>query len=389
MDEGRRRREEEKKLRLDYLKLPAQERVALWKKGRFKYDPYLEEALVVQGTDAVPFLANIIRNPRESLETRYRAMLILWRMDRFVPADKVPPPAGPNFGWAEVGTGRLGRLNTLAPLDGRRIGKEGYEVFRGAAEQTKDKELSFHAREFLGWIREELSDLTLDAQIVRWQQGITRTRGLLGGFAAPDEYVIADTLEWLLVERAPESLPPLVDLLENSRNPYVREGVISILGMVDLGKVRLRKLEIGRRAIEAVRRALEEGNLKPTLTKRDARQRRWATFEGQLLRDEWTVRNGSELAMWASAFEAFYGDKPTGRRWTPAELVRTRAGQEMIEFVTFLTDVDPYFACWEFCPAGYDSVFHPHFRAKMDRYYEQWEQFKAQQRARREGSSVP
>lgn len=367
LEESERRRLEDEGFRVEYLKLPSHERVALWRK-----DPsyYREGALIVQGTDAVPSLVEIVRDPKERLETRYRAMLILCRMDRFVPLSESPVPVYHTVGSKEVG---FGRINPYFRVDGRRIGKEGYEALQWAAEQTKDKELRFHARDLLGWLEQELRDLSLDSQVRRWQRAITRGRGGAGfGLGDPDEGTTADNLRALLVEKAPESLPALVNLLEESRNPYVREGVISILESIDTDRVRLRTLEVGRRAIEATRRAFEKGNLKPAFTSRESRQREWARLSAQFFKDNWL-----SFKPIPSAFEAFYGEKLVFDRVPPGvEDPRKRA-----QFIAFLTEVDPYFVCWEFCapPDPSDAVFHPRFRVKMDRYYEQWKRFKTQQ----------
>jgi hypothetical protein len=45
-----------------------------------------------------------------------------------------------------------------------------------------------------------------------------------------------------------------------------------------------------------------------------------------------------------------------------------------------LTEVDPFFPSWEYALTGSDEVFHPRFRRKMARYYEQWQRFKAAQK---------
>jgi hypothetical protein len=86
---------------------------------------------------------------------------------------------------------------------------------------------------------------------------------------------------------------------------------------------------------------------------------------------------------WATALKQMYG-VPLALDNSEAFLSRTLP--ELRRFVSFLTEVDPYFPSWEFTFVGdmSDTMLHPRFKVKMARYYEQWKRFKAEQ-----GSTIP
>jgi hypothetical protein len=77
------------------------------------------------------------------------------------------------------------------------------------------------------------------------------------------------------------------------------------------------------------------------------------------------------------AFDHFYGEKnllslsPNPQLSSPSD---------WLMFVRFLTVNDPYFPSWEYCHVArpnFDEVLEPKFRARIDRYHEQWLRFKA------------
>jgi hypothetical protein len=130
------------------------------------------------------------------------------------------------------------------------------------------------------------------------------------------------------------------DFAKLRKDPYVREELIQVFAQTDGCSVRLRKLESGRAAIEAVRRALEHGSF-------------------------------------ALALESFYGDE-TMVDYSPKWIRGARL--ELRSFVSYLTDKDPYFPRWEYtrCDGSpRDEVVHPSFRARIERLHSEWQMFAA------------
>jgi hypothetical protein len=381
--------EETKKCIAEFISLPPEERVRIWRNaGTWKNrntiasrsQQGMEDALIALGLDAVPYLAKVVRAKRENLYYRYRAMVILCKMDRFVPQDQFPMPMEPFVYVPPPNQG--GQLNPFMIVDGRRIGKDGYEVIRWAAEQTEDKEVRFHARELSGLLEQDLRQLPLDEQIRRWEEAVVKSKGLVGAKYNPDQYTLYQLMGDILVEKMPESLPPLIHMLETNSNGYVQEGIIGILWTADAHKMRLRATEMGRQAIEVMRKALERGNLKPVYAKREERERLWKEMSATVLNDEVTVDPMSQWTLYARAFAAFFGDR-TALKARPG-FKYGEAVPEMRQFVTYLTEVDPYFPSWEYFSFGGgapEEVLHPRFKVKMARYYEPWKRFQAKQRS--------
>jgi hypothetical protein len=267
-----------------------------------------------------------------------------------------------------------GRLNPFMIVDGRRIGKEGYEVVRWAAEQTKNKDLRFHARQYSGLLEQDLRNLSLDEQIKQWRDAVVKSKGVLG--RDMDAYNLSYILKGVLVARAPESIPPLTNILDGDPNGYVREEALTVIASIDMFRMRLRGTAIGREAIEAVRRAVEKGGLKPVNITRQEREDHWKWFSTLVFDDEVPFLGGSEWIGISIAFEVLYGVKVTRRYNTTPKIQVINVIPEMRQFVTYLTQVDPFFPSWEYTYFGNDGVMHPHYKQKIARYYEQWKRFK-------------
>jgi hypothetical protein len=365
-----------------YLALPPGERIKLWRKpkgiaGQRLAQTGMNDSLVARGLDTVPCLAEFVRSGH--LIDQIRALTLLCDMDRFVPlADLVLPEVGDTVYVKALRLG--GRLNQFMKVDGRRIGKEGFEVVQWAAEQTRDKELRFHARECSGLLDEDLSRLSLGEQVSKWSGAIAKAKGPIGMVGETDTYSLAHHLSRILVERAPESLPLLTHLLESDPNGYVREETLGLLDLIDSCRMRLRATEGGLKAVETIHTALERGGLKPVYEKRpEWRKVRWEEIRAEVFDDQVRLDNSSDWSLIALAFEKFYGVKATKRSYTVTELIE--AVPEFRQFVTYLTKVDPSFPGWEYTYIGLlrrDQVLHPRFKEKIARYYEQWKRFKAE-----------
>lgn len=354
-----------------FSKLPPQERVKRWLKegGYFANSGFLggdmENELVVGGLDTVPHLAEIVR--RGKGYQRLGALKLLCKMDRFVPTERLPEgvPGQPLFGESEP----VGILDMLMVVDGRRIGKEGAEAVRWAAEQTEHDDLRFHAREYSGLLKQEISKLSLEEQLRQWRNSAAKCKGYPG---MNDDCRLNELVGYALSEKGAEVIPALIHMLEQDANPYVREEASSVLVMIDRFSMRLRGTEVGRRAIEAMRQAHLRCNHKPYLNERETCEGNWRDLSAQFFKDERAMNFN-----WMTALDQLYGlgikDKqlwelsPEGRR-----------------FVTYLTEVDPYFPGWEFYDHTLEYALHPRFKAKWERYYEHWKRFKAS-----EGVAVP
>src|SRR5438876_5157305 len=129
-----RRLKEQDEFMAEYVKLPPQERVQLWKSANERKNRNkpvadagheMEDALIAAGTDAVPYLAEVVRSA--DIYHRISAVRILCEMDRFVPKDQLLIPE-----WGDVYYVKplkmSGLNNRYVDVDGRRIGKEGYEA---------------------------------------------------------------------------------------------------------------------------------------------------------------------------------------------------------------------------------------------------------------------
>jgi len=370
----------EKKFLVQFLQLPARERVKVWQEGkdissRGLIQPSMDAGLISRGLDAVPYLAEVVSNG----DTYHRtyALKILCDMDRFVPSeDLLFPELGMLIYVRQIGIG--GNLNPFMQVDGRRIGKDGFAVVKWAAEQTKDKDLRFHARLYSGLLEEDVRKLPLNEQVKQWRDAVASSKGILSIAGNPDLSNLVHNLQAVLIENAPTSIPLLIDLLNHATDEYVREEMLSIFIGIDSNRLRLRETEVGRQAIEAVKKALEQGRMKPVYITREKRQEYWRWFSAKVLDDDIDTNHHSRWSVIALALEKFYGVKATVRYYTTPEIQVIKASPEMRQFVTYLTKVDPSFPSWEYTYTGDDETLHPRFKQKIERYYEQWKQFKRQ-----------
>lgn len=375
------RRKDEVRILACYLMLPPQERVKLWRNGLGLYGSIqvdTDRELIVRGVDAVPYLAEVVRQGNSYYRTY--ALKILCDMDRFVPKDELVVPEigrSNNKIWEQF---RLeGKINQFMVVDGRRIGREGYEAVKWAAEQTKDKDLRLHARDYSGLLEQELRQLSLGEQIKMWRESVVKSKGILGMAGKVDDYNLSQSLKAILIEQAPASIPALIEMLDYESNGYARDEAVTILYQIDTFRMRLRATENGQKAIEAIHRALEQGGLKPFYRTEEAREKLWRWVYARVFDDEADIFDGT----WALALKQLYG--------VPLELGSGQLGDttfssktlpELRRFATYLTKVDPFFPSWEFTYVGStsDIVLHPRFKAKMARYYEYWKRFKAEQK---------
>jgi hypothetical protein len=253
-------------------------------------------------------------------------------------------------------------------VDGRRVGKEGIEAVRWAAEQIKHDDLRFHAREYSGLLDQDLRQLSTDEQLKQWRKAIAKCGDDPG---MNDDCTLAHHIENILLEKAPEVISTLVNMLEHDSNRRMRSEAFGLLGRIDSTSMRLRGTEVGRRAIEAMRRALVRCDLS-NFDERDACQKESERMSAELFDD----RLEGYRYDWLRGLEAMYGLRLT----EASGPVRVRTS-EARQFVDYLTRIDPYFPSWEFTYRGnwVDYALHPRFKAKWERYYEHWKRFKASQ----------
>ena len=387
-EEGRIRRhtEEERQFLGRFLQLAPEERVRIWGErkditGRGLAQIAMDDALIALGTDAAPYLCQILRNGNPS--HRIYAAKLLCDMDRFVALRELPLPDIADSVYVEsVSLG--GRLNQFMPIDGRRIGKDASDAVKLAAEQTRDMNLGFHARLYSGRLKQDLERLPLDEQLRRWRRDVITTKGVLS-FDARAAHS-AHELRTILIEEAPDSVEPLIDLLKNESNGYVLEEGVAVLGLIDSFRMRLRATVVGKKAIETIHSVLMKGGLKPVYTTPEKRESLWKELSARIFKDEIPLDNSSDWAIFAMALEKFHGVKVTSRYYTVQMVIK--AAPEIRRFLTFLTDVDPYFPSWEYTfsgPLAADQVLHPRFKEKVARYYEQWLRFTSKTPARKPG----
>ena len=252
-----------------YVALPPQEQVEIWSKAasNTKYLPSIvewrmqtemEQVLVLEGVDAVPYIAKLL--VAGSTGRRLRVLKMLCDMDRFVPDEKIPLEAARN----SIYVGALqkgGRVNPFIPVDGHRIGNEGLGAILAIANQSENQLTQFYARLWTGQVRKDLENLSFEEQVRRWREAVIKSRIVIKEAEFPELSSTYKLLEVIWMERMPESIPKLTELLERDKDPYVRTELIHVFARADGCSVRLRKLESGRAAIEAVRRALEHGSL--------------------------------------------------------------------------------------------------------------------------------
>jgi hypothetical protein len=360
-------KKQEKDLLAGYSKLSPQERVGLWLKagGLWAYGAGREmgNVLVVRGLDAVPHLAEVVRGGKGY--DRLAALKMLCDMDRFVSRSQGLEGI-PGYLRLPGENKAAGILDRVMIVDGRRIGNEGFAAVRWAAEQTEHDDLRFHARQYSGFLEQDLRRLSLDEQLKQWRTAAAKCGGAPG---MNDDCTLAYQFEEILCEKPSEAIAPLMDILERDANAYVRKDAFDILYAIDRRSMRLRGTEIGRKAIEAMRRSLARCNLKPGYDKRKYCQEYWESISAELYAD----RLNAIVSDWLYALESIYGLSLTDKYVaipTP----------EARQFTAFLTKVDPYFPSWEFIhhDRWADYALHPRFQAKWERYYEQWKRFKAE-----------
>lgn len=339
----------------------------------------MEDTFIVDGVDTVPSLKEyIFKGPPGH---RLRALKLLCDMDRFVPDAEIPLETARGQIYVEASR-HGGRINPFIPIDGHRIGKEGLDAISSAAQQTENKLIQFYARYFTGEIKRELQKLPLEEQIRLWRDAVVKTRIVIREGAFPESSSTFRTIEEIWMERMPEPIPRLTELLEQDKNPYVREELVHVFGHADECSVRLRNLDSGRLAIDAVRRALEHGSFEFGLKQEQQRKDELKIQLGHFMKDEVEIAPVSRWALYGQALESFYDDKLIVKydpKW------RRPASPEIRRFVTYLTDKDPNFLRWEYtyCKGNVgDEVIHPRFRARMERLHSEWQQFSAQQQVR-------
>lgn len=66
-----------------FLRLEPAEQVRIWREGK-PYADYTEDVLIAQGLDAVRYVVRIIRDPKQPIFHRWRAMKLLCDMDRLM-----------------------------------------------------------------------------------------------------------------------------------------------------------------------------------------------------------------------------------------------------------------------------------------------------------------
>jgi len=361
-----------------YLRLSPEERVKLWKEGKDVTGDglaltYMERALVALGTDAVPYLVEVVKTGNAYY--RVYALKILCDMDRFVRKEDMPLPDTPCEIWVEP-LNYAGLLNPFMLVDGRRIGREGYEVVKWAAEQTEQKDLRFPARLHSGLLEQDMRALAVDELVAKWRAAVIQSKGLLGGDT--DAYALSSILGKILVEKAPDSIPSLIRVLDGDNSGYVREDAINIIQLIEASRMRLRGTELGLKAVESVHRALRRGDLKPVYTKPERRDELWREFSARVFHDEFPL---TELTVAAVGLEKLYGVKLTTSRRVPIGATLIEASAEMRTFASYLTKADPSYPSWEYSYTGdvlWAPVMHPRFKQKIARYYQQWKHFKAE-----------
>ena len=357
-----------------FLRLPPQERVRLWKKGpdisgAGVTQRHIEQALVAVGTDAAPYLAEIVKNGNSYQQAS--ALSLLCDMDRFVRLEDMPISGIPESMYVKP-LGVRGRVSEFIAVDGRRIGKDAYEAVKLAADQTRNYDLRIFARFCSGMLAQDLRKLSLAEVLKEWRQAVIKSKGVLK--SSYNEYNVSFILKGILVERAPDSIPGLVALLDGETNAYVREALVELIEVVDIYRMRLRATEVGRSAIEAVHRAAKVGNFKPAFTNREYIQEALDNFDDFVFRDKLPIFD----LEWAKALKqlATVELKGTDNSYAYARF----SEPEVLRYIAYLTQVDPYFPSWEFTFVGpdRDAVMHPRFVAKILKYGEYWKRFKAE-----------
>lgn len=359
--------------------LPPEERVRVWKESindkyrqtiAFRVSDKIQNLLIIEGTDTIPYLAGIVQSKHEPYFYRFWATRILADMDRFVPPESVPQ--GAHLPDAKVGPAP--DINPFLAITGRRIGDQGREALLWAANEAEDKSLRFFAKYNLGLVKEELASLPLDEQIRRWRDSVVRTGQTVG---QPENFE-QETLAGLIVEGAPDCLPALIELVNGDKSGHIRRSVVGLIQAIDAYRFRLRKTELGRSAIDAVHNALLSGHVHLECPKCGTPTDAWAELSARFFKDDFGLYPATYTAYYAQMLHALYGED-TVRVVTVGDFKQEWAIPDFTAFITFLTDKDAFFPSWEYTYMGpvYSQAFHPKFHAKMARIEDAWKQFKA------------
>ncbi len=391
---------EQEEFMVQYVKLPPQERVQLWKSANERKNRHkpvadsgheMKDALIVAGTDAVPYLAEVVSTA--DIYYRISAVQILCEMDRFVPKDQLLIPEW-GYSYYVKPLKMSGLMNRYVDVDGRRIGKEGYEAVKWAAELPQDsaqnRDLRFHARECSGLLDRDLRQLSFDEQFRQWKELSIRLNKKRGPHQGnPDDSLQLSHLEKAIQERPVEQLlPPLIEMLDSDPDPHLQGALIDMIWRMDR-RTRLRATELGRRAIEAMRKAIVRGHIKGSLPQ-ELRKKPpdwWKEITASLYEDQIDLSPLSGWAFMGQAFEKLYGGTFTHDYNRYAG--RGEAIPEFRQFVTYLTKVDPFYPT-QICRLGWgDQVLRPDFKEMTDRCYQHWQRFKAEQASSARPSEQP
>ncbi|MFI5069970.1 MAG: hypothetical protein ACHP8A_03675 [Terriglobales bacterium] len=302
-------------------------------------------------------------------------MRILANMDRYVPEEGLPKGAVVTLGVDELKL--RGTIDPFLQITGRRIGDQGRQTLQWAANGADDKWLRFVARDDLGLVKEELNGLSIDEQVRRWRDAIAQAKGTAG---KPESFV-GDILGRSIVERAPDSLTPLIESLNHDKDGVVRRAIVGLIREIDAYRFRLRRTDLGRSAIEAVHKAVVGGAVKLDCPKCDTPAQAWAEISRQFFKDDFGLSPGSLGAYYAQMLHTLYGENTIRVAEVGSVIKQEWATPEFTDFITYLTDKDPFFPSWEYTFFGpsYSEAFHPQFQAKMARIEDAWKQFKAGQ----------
>jgi hypothetical protein len=331
----------------------------------------MKELIVRRCPECAPYLAQILRNKLCPLELRLLTLEMLCDMDRFVSIEQIPL----GFGWDRYKEliDTRGEFNSLMTVDGRRIGAEAYTAVMWAAEQTESPALRFQARHFSGLLERDLRRLPLTEQIARWRAAVIKHKGSVWSSEARTVKLF---LGDIIAGEAPESLPPLIQILQEDKNDYVRQEAIGVILDVDHVRMRLRGTDLGRAAVDAARGALEKCGMKPDFKNRKACTEAWDRMSANVFDDR---REKDYWGLFASALHAYHGVEEVVRQ---VPRLDGKFDQETTpinrSFIQFLTTVDPYYPSWEYTLLSFQNeIFEPRFKERVARYYEQWKRFKA------------
>jgi len=330
-----------------------------------------EEILVASGDASINNALVTEVNGNDLERVRYAVFLLCLRA-RFVPhSDFLIQHVNSLM---SLGLGD-GRISPFAP-DLSKLDQSAGLALRSALE-SPNRTLRNSAKIYTFAALEDLSSVPTSALVERWR---TAARKIPACFkAAPDAYT--DTEESLpllriaLAARGLEAAVAVSSLLKNEGNAEVRNEEIDLVRFVDSSVVRLRGSEDGRRAIQAVKEAalshpLQYCWMRFNKTEGD-RQKFWMELEDQFLRDHlpsWTT-------LVAEAFDQLHGEHLTAPAPSASDyrICNDVCGMQMRSFVSWLTEADPTFPCWEFLSSETDSdMLHPLFVSKIRRYHEMW-----------------